>query len=441
MKKHTLTGIFNKLLPVIMVSFIGLQGWSAPGSLFRRDTFPNFNLLPYYITIPKNLGSSMITDPPHEICDSLIFYEMEGSIPGINDNWLVDDQTGGQNATGINTPYAAFCRLLKAYKTGDINQILQQYHPADLPEIQAILNTASFQTQLLGFAATVNAFRIKIGLSTQGGFLVLSEVKSNGTWDSVPYPFFFRKNGNTWYCAFIQDSLQRNGNIAIFLRNHPASLLIASNDLDQDGVINTADNCPCISNPGQEDNDQDGIGNACDNCPDKPNPDQEDYENDGVGDACDNCPFTINPMQEDADHDNVGDSCDNCPTVFNPYQYDLDGDKLGDVCDPDMDGDGYNNDIDDDIDGDGILNVNDNCPFSYNPTQADYDGDMTGDACDNCPQVYNPDQADMDQDGVGDVCDMDKDGDGIPNIYDNCPGVYNPDQADSDCDGTGDVCE
>jgi hypothetical protein len=84
-------------------------------------------------------------------------------------------------------------------------------------------------------------------------------------------------------------------------------------DSDSDGIVDLADNCPTISNPGQEDTDldePDGVGDVCDNCPDLFNPDQEDADFDGVGDVCDNCPDTFNPDQKDSDSDGCGDVCD-----------------------------------------------------------------------------------------------------------------------------------
>ena len=57
-----------------------------------------------------------------------------------------------------------------------------------------------------------------------------------------------------------------------------------------------------------------------------------DADNDGVLDSEDNCPDDSNPLQEDNDSDGYGDVCDNCPCIANPDQTDSDGDGMGDVC-------------------------------------------------------------------------------------------------------------
>jgi hypothetical protein len=44
-------------------------------------------------------------------------------------------------------------------------------------------------------------------------------------------------------------------------------------DLDNDGVPDSSDNCPAIANPAQNDSDGDGIGDLCDPCPLSANPD------------------------------------------------------------------------------------------------------------------------------------------------------------------------
>lgn len=47
----------------------------------------------------------------------------------------------------------------------------------------------------------------------------------------------------------------------------PISLTVISIDDDQDGILNTEDNCITTYNPGQEDLDEDSIGDACDSNP------------------------------------------------------------------------------------------------------------------------------------------------------------------------------
>jgi hypothetical protein len=93
-----------------------------------------------------------------------------------------------------------------------------------------------------------------------------------------------------------------------------------------------------------------------------------DTDNDGVLDAADNCPAVPNPGQIDGDYDAIGDDCDNCPAVANADQINTDGDALGDVCDPDLD-------------NDGVANGIDNCPYVPNPDQLDDNLNGIGDAC------------------------------------------------------------
>jgi hypothetical protein len=45
------------------------------------------------------------------------------------------------------------------------------------------------------------------------------------------------------------------------------NLVLAEIDTDDDGVVDTADNCPQTANADQADSDGDGIGDACDDCP------------------------------------------------------------------------------------------------------------------------------------------------------------------------------
>ena len=172
---------------------------------------------------------------------------------------------------------------------------------------------------------------------------------------------------------------------------------ICVNGESLDNCEDTTTPVSCPSGGGSGDNDDDGVLDTLDNCPLVPNANQLDTDLDGEGDVCDN----------DDDGDGVNDGADNCQLLPNADQTDTDDDGLGDMCDADTDSD-----------DDGIPNASDNCDFVSNPNQLDTESDGQGDACDadddgdsvadgsdNCPLNSNANQADTDQDGTGDACD------------------------------------
>ena len=82
---------------------------------------------------------------------------------------------------------------------------------------------------------------------------------------------------------------------------------IVDNDADDDGVIDSEDNCPNDSNADQTDTDGDGLGDTCDAFP---NDADNDIDGDGVSGDIDNCPTVANADQTDSDGDGIGAACD-----------------------------------------------------------------------------------------------------------------------------------
>ncbi len=83
-------------------------------------------------------------------------------------------------------------------------------------------------------------------------------------------------------------------------------------DLDDDGVVDSSDNCPDDFNPSQADLDNDGLGDVCDDDVDGdgvPNEFDLDNDNDGWSDA-DEIANGSDPFDPDGDNDGIGDLLD-----------------------------------------------------------------------------------------------------------------------------------
>ena len=203
---------------------------------------------------------------------------------------------------------------------------------------------------------------------------------------------------------------------------------ISQDDLDNDGVLNTNDDCPNDSGTstqdltGCPDDDGDGYSNAGDAFPSDAS-ENSDSDGDGVGDNADAFPSDASETV-DSDGDGVGDNTDAFPS--NAFeQTDSDGDGVGDNSDD------FPNDAGEttDSDGDGVGDNSDAFPMNAFET-FDSDGDGVGDNTDAFPTDAS-ETVDSDGDGVGDnsdaypndasqTTDIDADGDGVNDVNDLC---------------------
>jgi hypothetical protein len=238
-----------------------------------------------------------------------------------------------------------------------------------------------------------------------------------------------------------------------------------------EGFLNSDDDAlaDCID----PDDDNDGILDTLDNCPTVANTEQTNSDNDLVGDACD----------LDDDNDGSPDTEDCAPTIstISPFGFEvcdgIDNNCSGEIDEgyPDSDNDTVADCLDTDDDNDGVLDGQDNCPVVANTDQANSDTDLLGNACDadddndgdldfsdcaptnpainsnavevcdgldnNCKNGVDEGFPDTDGDGVADCVDNDSDGDGVLDASDNCPLIANPSQSNGDTDLLGDACD
>ena len=254
-------------------------------------------------------------------------------------------------------------------------------------------------------------------------------------------------------------------------------------DYDDDGVIDSLDNCVGLANPLQEDADADDVGDLCDNCPTDWNTDQADSDGDGLGDACDGCPLerlTCTP-----DFDTVGPGQPVAWSITGEYYADLDTiivafnnyhaplwTQLMEIDSISLDGSilsGLIADtsfcsaagvvvggIDTMVVGltalssfpadsglllrvwttpieTGTYELQLNAEIFEGSCMSPYDSTLFVTNGHRCPPVLSESSITVEM--------ADSDGDGIADLLDNCPAIANTNQADFDTDDVGDACD
>ena len=177
-----------------------------------------------------------------------------------------------------------------------------------------------------------------------------------------------------------------------------------------------------------------------------------DSDLDGVPDTLDNCPFVSNPGQENSDAAPI----DNGPGIAGDDGTVPNGDGLGDACDPDDDNDFLPDDLEavgcgsgptsdrGDVTYDDDHNGNPARPLGSdaadNGPSWDTDGDTVLDGVE-CALGHDP-RNPADRPTTAECGGMgDSDSDGLPNAWETCGWGTSPSKVDSDGDGLGDCKE
>jgi len=222
-----------------------------------------------------------------------------------------------------------------------------------------------------------------------------------------------------------------------------STVLASPTDTDNDGILNTVDNCPTVSNPTQTDYNHDGIGLVCDAT-------ELNTRLAGFNTA-------LNSLQ--TRFDTAAQQLEATGPSPTPEQRLV---LIGELYDIKRLTEVRITQIDQTLTWVTALNNATLITFANqlkveaqtlktevtnyisevisSPTTDD-DADGVPNSTDNCPLAANPDQTDTDHDNMGNSCDTDDDNDGDVDTADNCPLLSNSDQADIDHDNLGDVCD
>lgn len=313
----------------VLIAFLS----SGVMAMAKNSEYPFYKYRPdsLYLVIPV-YTTGYLTDSTNEICDSVAVYEIFGQAIDSSNSWIINSENYRDFKFSKKNPFTYLNKLFAAYLSEDIDAVMKLYDKESKQKFQELMQKEDVKERFMNSITSIKSFDVKIGFSFDNGFLILSRVKVAE--EEILTPFYLVQQGSKWHFTVHNDSSVMVTNIMAFLEYFDPYFMISENkDLDQDGLEDLDDNCPCTPNPEQYNRDLDKWGDICDNCPDVSDDNQEDTDGDGRGDACDNCKQVVNPEQEDCDGDGVGDICDNCPLIANPGQEDRNYNGIGNYCD------------------------------------------------------------------------------------------------------------
>ena len=287
------------VLKTTVVQAIAYQsGWadSALSSAVYTITGPVST--PTFSPTPTTYMSALSVTLSTSTSGATIYYTTNGSTPTSGSTQYIGPIAVSATTT-INAIALLAGRTDSAVATGTytigvtgLRETIPSTHPTVTLEWDPVLSDpdiASYQVKRIRYAspATPHVY-VDTGLATT---TAITELEcGNGDGSGISYGFEVAYKDSTGTQSAWSDPLPVH-----------VDCLVA--DIDGDGVPDSSDNCPTVSNPPspvawvdinggthpagtQVDFDQDGIGDVCDNCPKVANADQADSVGNGVGNAC-----------------------------------------------------------------------------------------------------------------------------------------------------------
>lgn len=273
------------------------MGWSGSEDLswisYKNRGWNNPNLVGYMEShdeerlMYKNLTFGNSSNPAYDVKDlniALSRQELAGlfffTIPGPKMIWQFGelgydvsiDDPGRVDRKPIHWEYFDDVNRKKIY---DVWSTLIKFKKE-----QPVFNTTDYTLNVSGLTKSIVLRDTSMDVVIVGNFDITSksitpQFTQTGTW----YEYF---TGNEKSVTNTSESITLNpGEYRLYSTKN-----LSNTDSDDDGVLDSVDNCPNTANPNQEDTDGDGEGDVCDLTP------TGDDDNDGVDNLVDLCPDT-----------------------------------------------------------------------------------------------------------------------------------------------------
>lgn len=178
------------------------------------------------------------------LCDSLMSYQIHGAVKTQASNWSIRTSGGTMNANDTNTVPALLCRVLKAYQTMNFTALASCYDSPSAAELNTLLKTDSIKIKFLMAMANISHFELQVMYNTPSATYLFVKICYHDNTQSLAL-FLAQQTEQGWKLISGEDKSDLGYNLLVYLTNHQAYNLISSNDIDNDGIPNGNDPCPC----------------------------------------------------------------------------------------------------------------------------------------------------------------------------------------------------